>query len=113
MPYREVNLKATMPTVAEARKKLVNELVLARQQGMTVLKIIHGYGSSGEGGALRVALRQTLAQRQRDRKLKAVVPGEQWNIFDETSRQLLEQCPDLSGDLDLGRHNNGVTLILL
>lgn len=102
-----------MPTVAEARRRLASELVLARRMGMTALKIIHGYGSGGEGGALRIALRQTLAERQRERRIKGFITGETWGLFDPASRSLLEACPELSGDPDLDRHNPGMTLILL
>jgi hypothetical protein len=113
MAVREVNIKAAMPTVEEAKKKLHNELILAKRTGAGALKVIHGYGSSGEGGALRPALRQALARRKRDGKIRDFVPGEQWDIFDETSRRMLDSCPDLSRDSDLGRHNNGVTIVLL
>lgn len=113
MSVREINIKESMPTVEEARKRLHNELILAKRTGTCALKVIHGYGSSGEGGALRVGLRQTLAQRKREGRIRAFVPGEQWGIFDETSRMVLDECPDLSRDSDLGRYNNGVTIILL
>lgn len=110
---REVNIKEKRPTAEQARKKLANELILAKRMGCCALKIIHGYGSSGEGGVLRVALRQTLAQRKRERKIRAFVPGEEWGIFDAASREMLDECPELSRDSDLGRHNNGITLVLL
>lgn len=113
MSVREVNIKAGMPTVEQARKKLHNELVLAKRLGVCALKVIHGYGSSGTGGALRTGLRQTLSQRLKEGKIKSFVPGEEWNLFDEPARAMLEACPELSGDSDLGRHNEGVTLVLL
>ena len=113
MSVREVNIKERMPTLEEARKKLHNELILAKRLGACALKLIHGYGSSGTGGALRTGLRETLAQRLKEGKIRAFVPGEQWGIFDEASRELLDACPELSGDTDLNRHNQGVTLILL
>lgn len=113
MAVREVNIKEKMPTVEEARKRLHNELILAKRMGLCALKIIHGYGSSGTGGALRSALRQTLAQRLKDGKIRAFVPGEAWGIFDADSREMLDACPELSGDSDLGRGNNGITVILL
>jgi hypothetical protein len=113
MGYKEVNLKQGMPTVDAARKQLVNDLVLARQQQMTALKIIHGYGSSGEGGAIKAAIRKYLLVRKREGRIRSIVPGEEWNLFGPDSRKLLEQCPDLSGDTDLNRANPGVTLVLL
>jgi len=46
------------------------------------VKVIHGYGSSGKGGAIRSAIREQLAQWQREGKVLKVVPGENWSIFD-------------------------------
>lgn len=48
---REVNLEAGKPLVDQAIKRLTFELSHSRALGCTVLKIIHGYGSSGTGDA--------------------------------------------------------------
>jgi hypothetical protein len=49
-----------MPTVAEALQQLERELSHARQTGGGVLKLIHGYGSSGAGGEIRIAAQKRL-----------------------------------------------------
>ena len=49
---REVNLEAGKPLVDQAIKRLTFELSHSRALGCTVLKIIHGYGSSGTGGRI-------------------------------------------------------------
>jgi len=46
-----VNLEEGMPQVEEARLRMQYELQLAKKQGYTAVKLIHGYGSSGAGGA--------------------------------------------------------------
>src|SRR5260221_14458622 len=51
-----VNLEEGMPTVEQARLRMEHELHAARQQRCTAVKLIHGYGSSGAGGALRIEL---------------------------------------------------------
>ena len=51
-----------MPTVEQARARLIGELQIARKDGVKVIKFIHGYGSSGVGGDLRIALQATLRQ---------------------------------------------------
>lgn len=99
------------PTVAEARARLANELDAARRKGVRVLKIVHGYGSSGRGGRLRNALRTLLRQRGAEGRVGAIVPGESWSIFDEASRTLLDRYPDLRRDRDLERANAGITLV--
>ena len=110
---REINIKDGMPTIDEARRRLIDELTMAKRQGITALKLIHGYGSSGEGGALRVALRKSLSIRKREGRIRSYVAGEKWSIFEDGAREILDHCPDLRRDPDLNRHNNGITIILL
>lgn len=106
-----VNMEFGYPTADEARKRLATELDLARRKGVSVLKLIHGYGSSGRGGKLRTALRSVLRQRSQQGTLGRIVEGEAWSIFDEASRGLLDRYPDLRGDRDLEKGNAGITLV--
>ena len=53
-----------------------------------------------------------LAQQEKGR-IAAVVPGERFTIFDETTRRALQQYPHLRQDRDLERENMGVTFIFL
>lgn len=110
---REVNLEEGMPTVDRAIKRLIFELHQSRRMGVTVLKIIHGYGSSGTGGRIRIECRQYLGRLKAKRELRDVIPGEQFSIFDEATRAAFLLCGDLRKDRDLERHNNGVTFIVL
>jgi hypothetical protein len=57
-----------------------------RRKGVNVLKLIHGYGSSGRGGKLRTALRSVLRQRAKQGTPGRIVEGEVCSIFDEASR---------------------------
>ena len=108
-----INLETGMPTVEQAERRLIGELARARASGAKAVKIIHGYGSSGVGGKLRIGVRQSLAGKKRQRGIKGFIPGEEWDIFDEESRRFIEVCPELSRDQDLGRGNAGITLVLL
>lgn len=108
-----VNLEENMPTVEQAERRLIGELGRARASGAKAVKLIHGYGSTGVGGKLRSSIRQFLGAKKRRNTIKAFVPGEEWDIFNEESRRLLEACPDLSRDRDLGRGNPGITIVLL
>ena len=110
---RVITLKAGMPTVQEARARLNAEIDRARSQGTVVLKLIHGYGSTGTGGKLKDAIRRSLRRRQKESKIRAWVAGEKWDIFDDTTRLILEECPQLDKDRDLKGYNEGITLVLL
>ena len=49
---REVNLELGRPTADEALRRLEAELEAARHMNTPLLKLIHGYGSSGKGGRI-------------------------------------------------------------
>lgn len=110
---REVNLELGRPVVDKALSRLKLELRSSRKMGVSVLKIIHGYGSSGTGGKIRLATRRYLSSLQSRGEIKGLIPGEQFSIFDETTRRAFLSCDALRQDHDLERHNNGVTFILL
>ena len=78
-----------------------------------LLKLIHGYGSSGKGGRIRTASRKYLLAQQEKGRIAAVVPGERFTIFDETTRRALQQYPHLRQDRDLERENMGVTFVFM
>jgi hypothetical protein len=110
---KTVMLKDGMPSVEQARAKLHSELQSARQSGVKVLKVVHGYGSSGVGGDLRIALQATLRQMVTKREIRECVYGEKWRKSDERSWELLKSMPELKDDSDLGRGNKGITIIVL
>jgi hypothetical protein len=107
-----VNIEAGMPTVEEARQVLLAEVKQAKASGVKALKIIHGYGSSGKGGALRGALRSSLLRRKKEGLVTRVIFGEKWSVFEEDARYAIEHCPDLKSDRDLNRSNEGITIAI-
>ena len=110
---RVVALKAGMPTVMEARARLKTELNTAKNRGTKVLKLIHGYGSSGVGGSLKDAIHKSLHRRKKEGKIRSYVAGEKWDIFEDSVREILEECPELARDRDLNKYNEGITIVLL
>src|ERR1019366_1574441 len=102
-----VNLEAGMPSVPQARSRLSSELRVAQQSGVRVLKLVHGYGSSGVGGDLRIALQSTLRQMAQAKEIRDCIYGENWRTSDERGWELLKRMPELKGDKDLGRGNRG------
>lgn len=110
---REVSLELGMPYVADALRRLTFEVHHSQDLGCTVLKIIHGYGSSGKGGKIRLAARERLEFLQRKGAIRGFIPGEKFSIFEEATRKAFLVCPELRKDRDLERSNNGVTFILL
>ncbi len=108
-----LNIEADMPTVEEARQGLLAEIKSAKQSGLFALKIIHGYGSTGKGGALRGALRSSLLRRKKEGLVTRVIFGEKFSVFEDDTRYAMERCPNLRSDRDLNRCNEGITIALL
>jgi hypothetical protein len=110
---RTFNVEAGLPTLDEARRLVIEEIKRAKREGVKVLKVIHGYGSSGKGGALCIGLRRSFGLRKKEGVMKDFVTGEDFSIFNDKVLDLLEAVPELRGDPDLGATNEGVTILWL
>ena len=110
---REVDLERGMPTVRAALQRLTLELRRSRGLGCAAVKLIHGYGSSGAGGRIRVEARRRLDRMKAGGEIWGYIPGESFSIFDSDTLAAFQRCPTLRRDRDLERHNNGVTFVLL
>jgi hypothetical protein len=108
-----VNLEDGMPTVHEALVRFNFELDNARHEGRSLLKLIHGYGSSGTGGEIRLAVQSRLIELHRTGQVRAVIYGEDWSKSDSKTWELLIARPELKQDSDLGRKNAGITIVVL
>src|ERR1051325_8502448 len=100
-----INLEDGMPKVEEARLRMQHELHIAKQQGYAAAKLIHGYGSRGVGGPLRIELQKKTAPTARAGTLRAFIAGEKWRISDEGTWPLLQRYPEWKQDPDLGKNN--------
>jgi hypothetical protein len=110
---KTINLEAGMPTVPEALQHLDRELARARQTHCAVIKLIHGYGSSGAGGDIRLAAQRHLAQMASRGDIHACIFGENWSKSDEQAWALIKARPELKQDTDLGKRNRGITIVVL
>lgn len=110
---RAVNLEEGRPTVAEALERLEREIGRARREGVHLLKVIHGYGSTGVGGAIKRGVHRRLASLKRDGRIKEFVPGEEWGVFHAGTRRIVEECGDPGPDPDFRNQNEGVTILLI
>ena len=77
---REVNIKYDMPTADQAVKRTTYEIENARRTGISCVKIVHGYGSHGKGGKIRVEVRAYLERMKRQKRISDYIPGERFSI---------------------------------
>ena len=110
---REVNIKADLPTADEAIKRITYNIRNGKSFGAAAIKIIHGYGSTGKGGKIRVEARRYLENQKARNMIRDFIPGEDFSIFDERTRLAFQLCDELRRDSDLDRHNNGITVVIL
>ena len=113
MPHREVNLKHGMPTVEQALGRLERRLDQTRKEGCRVITLIHGYGSSGRGGAIRQEIRAKLQYLKYRGEINDVFIGEHFSTGHGPGRHLLRRFPFLKQHRDLNRGNRGITLVVL
>lgn len=75
---------------------------------LRVIKVIHGYGSTGKGGSTRAIVRNwAFANR---RHFREVIEGENVAVTESPTDTLLKEVGDWA-DPDLSRTNPGITLI--
>jgi hypothetical protein len=108
-----VNIKSDMPLVREALQRLERELALARQEKAKLVKLVHGYGSSGAGGDIRIAVQKRLLELAENGQIRGCIFGENWSKSNDVSWKILQSQPALKSDSDLGRRNLGITIVVL
>jgi len=110
---KTVNIKSGLPTAAQAEPRVRREIRAASVEGHKVLKIIHGYGSTGVGGVLREMVWDLCDQLRRQGTIRFHVPGEAFDRRTEAGKRLLAEYPQLREDRDCQRNNRGITLVVL
>jgi hypothetical protein len=113
LPIKTINLKLDMPVVREALQRMERELSVARNENLSVLKFVHGYGSKGVGGEICVAVQRRLVELAASGQIRGCIFGDNWSKSDETTWKILQAHPRLKNDSDLGRRNRGITIVWL
>lgn len=111
--HKVVNLEAGRPFVEAALRKLALELANGRQQNLRVLTVIHGYGSSGKGGAIKVECRKVLEYLKGNGEINTFIAGEDFRQRSGPTRDLLRRFPFLADNVHLNKGNPGITLVVL
>jgi hypothetical protein len=109
---KTVNLKFDRPTVQQAMDRLARDLASAREEECAVLKVIHGYGSTGAGGDIRIAAQRRLHELLLEGEIAGCIFGENWSKADDETWRILQAVPELKNDPDLGRRNFGITIVI-
>jgi len=75
---------------------------------LRILKIVHGYGSSGRGGKTKEIVRNWIFRNSS--RFRAVIDGTSYTLFDGKVRDMIGETGPIT-DPDLGAQNQGVTIV--
>lgn len=110
----ELNIKRGLPTVEEALEQLTEYLRMASELGIKAIILIHGYGSSGEGGRIKWAIHEALENNRYTDRVEEYYYGEQVPYGTQACQALLKQRPGLKQYLKHFKAGNaGMTVLLL
>ena len=89
-----INIEQGHPTVQQAMVKLQNGIYRARASGQPFAKIVHGYGSSGTGGAIKQAIGLELRKYVARGMIKAYCQGADFGRFSSAGRAMSGYTPE-------------------
>ena len=112
-PLVTVNLKSGLPAADDAVRQLNMKLVAARSRGARIVRVIHGWGSTGIGGAIKDATHEHLRRLSGSGSIRGFVPGDEYSELTVGGRNLLSAHPVLKSSLRSDRLNPGITLVEL
>lgn len=106
-----INLEENFPSADEALDMLKNRISASRKLRTKILVIVHGYGSSGIGGKIRIKVRSWLKVQEKNHKIKTFIFGEDYNMMNEQAREINKKYKDLQEYY--GKYNHGITIVIL
>jgi uncharacterized Zn finger protein (UPF0148 family) len=107
------NIKSDQPTAEVALSRLKKQLHGAKADGVRILKIVHGYGSSGKGGEIRFVVREYLDSLRYSALINYYLPGEKFGGAYAEAKKAARQFPVLQKDSDWNKSNKGITIIIV
>jgi hypothetical protein len=110
----EINIKEGNPYVEEALDQLTEQLRKCLELDIKAIVLIHGYGSSGEGGRIKWAIHDALENNRYSDRVDEYFFGENVAYGSESYHALLKRRPGLKRYLKRFKEGNaGMTVLLL
>jgi hypothetical protein len=111
---KSINVESGLYTCDEALGLIEQEInVLSLDKCAKVLKVVHGYGSSGSGGAIKKALPTLLNRLVKQNKILDYVHNNNFGVLSPKYKHYTKLYPSLILDSDLQNLNAGITIIFL
>ena len=110
----EINIKQGSPHVEEALELLTEQLRKCLDLGIKAIILIHGYGSTGEGGRMKWAIQDALENNRYSDRVDEYFFGENVAYGSQAYHALLKRRPGLKRYLKRFKEGNaGMTVLLL
>jgi len=113
MKVRTVNIKDGLPLVEEGKQRLASALARARCDGVELIRVIHGWGSSGTGGRLGKACRRQCERWVQDKVIARYCPGEEYGKGRLVTQEWIRRYPELKRSILTDTENHGITFVEL
>ncbi|MGI6728102.1 MAG: hypothetical protein ACOX4P_06035 [Anaerovoracaceae bacterium] len=107
---KEINLERGYPTVDMALREMVSQLGTYKRQDYRAIILVHGYGSSGSGGKIKIAVKSKLRENSLSGIVRKFCGGEEWINH---KREMLDVCNQLRDFESRISGNPGVTVVIL
>ena len=110
---RVINIKKDNPNVDYALFLIDEEIRYSRAVGNRVIVIIHGYGSHGQGGAIKQGVKEYLPRLKKSGVISTYVFGENWGKTNPDVKEIEHISPEIILNENLSGINSGVSVILI
>ena len=108
-----IDIKSNNQTVNQALAEFLVEVESYKKGGFKVMKVIHGYGSHGVGGAIKVAFLKKCQDLKNRHIIEDYVCCDKWTPQNTTRKIAINYCPDLLADRELYLLNPGCSIVIL
>ena len=108
-----IDIKSEQQTVAEAIAQFLVEVEAYKKGGFKVMKVIHGYGSHGVGGAIKNEFLKQCQSLKNRGKIYDFTCCDKWIDKNPVKKIAINYCPDLMADSELYRINPGCSIVVL
>ncbi len=106
-----IDIKSDKPIVSTANLRLLNSIKQYKSE--KVIKIIHGYGSSGVGGKIKHMVHETLNTLKDQHQIMDYIPGEALVSFMGYADLIQKYKPLIQQDSDFKKGNDGITYVFI
>lgn len=108
-----IDIKSERQTVAEAIAQFLIEINAYKKGGFKVMKVIHGYGSHGVGGAIKNEFLKKCKELKNRQVIEDYTCCDKWTDKNIVKKIATNYCSDLLADGELRHLNPGCSIVIL